>query len=449
MPIFAPARRRRRRDRAANEAGRALFRHAAWWLAVSAAARSRRPVRALARPLPGLAAAVPIVPLTFVSLIASEFPLHVILGETAWASRLVRGGALGGTRGRIGLAVATVAWWLLLEARRDALRADEVLEASLQEALRDDLTRAASADGIEGKERPTWPDVWLPRFTERARYLCQEDLSYGGVAVRNDLDIWRRRDLSADAHAPVLIQIHGSAWVAGSKRGQGYPLMAHLAERGWVCVAINYSLAPAAHWPAHVIDVKRAIAWVKREISAHGGDPGFIAVTGGSAGGHLSSLAALTANDPVFQPGFEDEDTSVQAAVPLYGVYDLLDRAGDSPPQQDEFLRRIVIGASRVEAYPVWEQGSPLSHIRPDAPPMFIIHGDLDTFTNPEQARAFAKALGDVSSNPVAYAELPGTQHSFDCFPTPRTGALVRRVGGFLTHMHCEYQAAEQKRTPL
>ena len=57
------------------------------------------------------------------------------------------------------------------------------------------------------------------------------------------------------------------------------------------------------------MDVKRAIAWTKAGIADHGGDPGFLAITGGSAGGHLSSLAALTPNLAAYQPGFEDADT--------------------------------------------------------------------------------------------------------------------------------------------
>ena len=98
--------------------------------------------------------------------------------------------------------------------------------------------------------------------------------------------------------------------------------MSHLAELGWVCVAINYRLSPRSTWPDQIIDVKRALAWTKEHIAEYGGDPDWVAITGGSAGGHLSSLAALTPNDPQFQPGFEDADTSVRAAVPFYGLYD-------------------------------------------------------------------------------------------------------------------------------
>ena len=100
------------------------------------------------------------------------------------------------------------------------------------------------------------------------------------------------------APAPVLLQIHGGAWVIGDKSQQGLPLMLHLAAEGWVCVAINYRLSPKATWPEHLVDCKRALAWVREHIAEYGGDPDLICVTGGSAGGHLAAMIALTANEP-------------------------------------------------------------------------------------------------------------------------------------------------------
>ena len=70
------------------------------------------------------------------------------------------------------------------------------------------------------------------------------------------------------------------------------------------------------------------MAWVKEHIAEYGGDPAFVAVSGGSAGGHLCALLALTAGDPAFQPGFEEADTSVDACVPFYGVMDMTGRRG-------------------------------------------------------------------------------------------------------------------------
>ena len=72
----------------------------------------------------------------------------------------------------------------------------------------------------------------------------------------------------------------------GQKQGQAHPLMAHLAERGWCASPSTTGLARAT-WPDQIVDVKRAIALTKAGIADHGGDPGFLAITGGSAGGHL------------------------------------------------------------------------------------------------------------------------------------------------------------------
>lgn len=418
-----------------DDPGRRLLRAAVAWAFCSAIARSRRPDRALRKLLPGLAVSATVVPLAAVSLWVSEFPLHVLAAEAAVAMGLVARGALRHPSGRFAMVVAVAAWAGLVASHRDAVRTpkvtDQALRAALGSGYREALPDRRYAETPAGLRKK-----WFPRFSERKRYLRHENLSYGDAGVRNHLDIWYRDDLPADGKAPVLLQVPGSAWVKGGKRGQAYPLLAHMAERGWVCVAINYSLAPKAYWPAHIIDTKRAIAWIKREIGCYGGDPDFIAMTGGSAGGHLTALAALSPSAPELQPGFEEADTSVAVAVPFYGVYDLLDRNGDSPPEQEAFLRRFVIGSSAQDAYDVWNQGSALSWVNADAPPFFVLHGDIDTFTNPEQARAFVDSLKAVSCNPVAYAELPGAQHMFDALPTIRTAAAITAVDRFLTYVH-------------
>src|SRR5438093_55527 len=113
-----------------------------------------------------------------------------------------------------------------------------------------------------------------------------------------------------------------AAWILGSKNEQGIPLMRHLASRGWVCVSANYRLSPRATFPDHLIDCKRAVQWIREHGAGYGANPDFLVVTGGSAGGHLAALVALTANDPEYQPGFESADTSVSGCVAFYGVHD-------------------------------------------------------------------------------------------------------------------------------
>ena len=117
-------------------------------------------------------------------------------------------------------------------------------------------------------------------------------------------------------------------------------------------------------------------------------------------------MAALTPNDPAFQPGFERANTSVTAAISLYGYY----------------------GRHGSSALP---SSSPLGHLRSDAPPFFVAHGDKDTVVLVEDARFFVEQLRNSSSGPVVYAELPGAQHTFDLFHSIRFESVVDAIEAF------------------
>jgi acetyl esterase/lipase len=267
-------------------------------------------------------------------------------------------------------------------------------------------------------------------------YAHDGDIPYGDHGPANHLDIWRRQDLDRNGRAPVLIQVPGGAWATGNKRGQAHPLMSHLTELGWICVSINYRLSPRSTWPDHIVDVKRAIAWVKEHVADYGGDPDFVAITGGSAGGHLSALAALTANEATLQPGFEDVDTAVQAAVPFYGVYDFTRSDSALHPMMVPFLERLVVKQSREDFPAVYAAASPITHAGADAPPFFVLHGRNDSFIPVEQARAFTRRLREVSVAPVVYAELPMAQHSFDIFGSARAAHAAVAVEQFLAEIY-------------
>ena len=252
----------------------------------------------------------------------SELPVPVLAAHLAASGLLARHGAFRGGVGALnatlgaGIAAGLVG---LQKAAHDSERVyeDALVAASVR------ATAHASPSCVPRPGRGDRPYPGIVRMTRiRRRFAHDHDIPYGPAGRANLLDIWRRADLPPEAAAPVLVQIPGGAWITGRKQGQAYPLMSHLAERGWVCVAINYRHSPRNVWPAHIVDVKRAVAWVKANIATYGGDAGFVALTGGSAGGHLSALAALTPDRTDWQPGFEDADTSVAAAVPFYGAYD-------------------------------------------------------------------------------------------------------------------------------
>ncbi len=222
---------------------------------------------------------------------------------------------------------------------------------------------------------PTWGRWWrvtraIPFKSRAIETTCNIDYWGDGIR-RHRLDVYRSR-LAPPEKAPVMVYIHGGAWVIGDKREQGKPMMYELVARGWVCVAINYRLSPKATWPDHIVDAKRAVAWVKEHIADYGGDPSFVAVSGGSAGGHLCALLALSAGDPAFQPGFEGADTAVQACVPFYGVMDMTgspEGSGRFGPGLLEMLEKSVMKTKEAEHPEVFREASPTFRVRPDAPP--------------------------------------------------------------------------------
>jgi acetyl esterase/lipase len=284
-----------------------------------------------------------------------------------------------------------------------------------------------------------------PFRRRRGDVAITKNIQYGRHRRRGRLDVYRHK--GEPEGSPVLIQVHGGAWVTGNKDHQGWPLMSHLASRGWVCVAINYRLSPRSTWPAHIEDVKRAIVWVKDNIGQYGGNPDFIVITGGSAGGHLSSLAALTPNDPAFQKGFEDRDTAVQACVPFYGVYDFTNRDGVGRADLRRLLERAVIKRSFKRHGDVFEAASPMRRVTPAAPPFFVIHGKNDVLVPVAEARLFAAGLRATSTSPVAYAELPGAQHAFEVFASVRTAHVINAVERFVASVYSRYlQSADRYR---
>jgi len=249
------------------------------------------------------------------------------------------------------------------------------------------------------------------------------------------LDVYRPAGAAGEPR-PAIINVHGGGWMLGSRHEQGVPLLSHLAANGWVGFNIDYRLSPRATWPDLIVDVKRAIAWVRQHAAEYGADPNFIAITGGSAGGHLSALAALSANDPAFQPGFEDADTSVAAAVPFYGIYDFLDLDRENIPIVGHVLERLVFKARRRDDPERFRQASPLYRVHPDAPPTLVIHGEKDSLVPVRGARRLVDALRATSRSPVLYLELAGAQHAFDIVPSWRTVEVIDVVERFLVGVH-------------
>ena len=362
--------------------------------------------------------------------LTSELPLQTIAAQAMATGLYGKRRGFGSVASAAGLVATAASWAGLIALHRSAAKTGSALAAAFERDLAGIELPGVARSGV----RPI--EVVRPFEHGRRRFRLVRNTPYGDFGRRNHLDVWRPRDLPADAKAPVLLQVHGGAWILGKKEEQGNPLMTEMCERGWVCVAINYRLSPRATWPDHIVDVKRSIGWIRDHIAEYGGDPDYVAITGGSAGGHLSSLAALSPNQPVFQPGFEDVDTTIRAAVPFYGVYDFRNRSGHGRDHLKELLEERVLKLKEADHADIWDQASTSHWINEHAPPFLVIHGTNDSLAPVEQARWFVDELRKRSTKPVVYAELPGAQHAFDVFASVRTRHTVDAVGRFLDFVH-------------
>ncbi|MEO6713166.1 MAG: alpha/beta hydrolase [Mycobacteriales bacterium] len=344
------------------------------------------------------------------SFVVSDVPsiaFYVLIAATA---SVVTAGPLDSPIAWLALGVSigtAAALGVILGRQRGARTAvSDALTVGLGEGWQD----ALDADAARALRRPRlwWLVALLPMRVRRRDVVRIPDIAYGDAGIRNTLDVYRHR--SRPVCGPVLIHLHGGSLRRGRKNRQGLPLIYDLAASGWLCISANYRLQPAVTFPEHLIDVKKVIAWARAEGEQYGADPAIVFVAGGSSGAQLAALAALTANDPAYQRGFEDADTSVAGAIALYGYYG-------------------PVSIQRADAH---RAGSlPVSHLRADAPPFFVAHGDRDTLTSALEATHFAASLRRVSASPVVYAELAGAQHGFDTFRSMRSDAVVRAVKVF------------------
>ncbi|WP_345763071.1 alpha/beta hydrolase [Diaminobutyricibacter sp. McL0608] len=297
----------------------------------------------------------------------------------------------------------------LIEVTRRGLRSgravEDALNGAFSPAVEPPSRHSRLLHALRRIREVLLPLPWRPRRVRRVR-----NIRYGPHGRHNQLDLYLSRDQNAGPR-PILIHFHGGHYQVGAKSREALPLLHSFASQGWLCISANYRLGAAGRFPNALIDAKQVIAWVRSAAAeSFHPDPGTLIVAGSSAGAHLAAIAALTINDPIYQPGFERAETTVTGAVCLYGYYGALG-TNDAAPS------------------------SPHDHIRRDAPPFMIVHGAEDTLVPLRFARAFADQLAATSSSPVVYLSLPGTLHSFDLLHSPRFDNVIDGIDTFASSL--------------
>lgn len=406
------------------------------------------------------------IPSFFAAWLAGELAFHLFAAEALLTLFLLALGAGSHWPGLIGVVLSVVSWVFLLHFYTGGSRALHAIEEKAQEFF----SEGTPLPPTDTHPAWTWKQLLLPFSMRHPDVEWISDLRYKESGhARHILDIYRHKE--RPSRCPVLVQIHGGAWVVGSKEHQGLPLIFRMASQGWVCVSLNYRLCPAATFPDPIEDIHHALTWVREHIDMYGGDPDTIVLTGNSAGGHLASLCALqltkdpaeaqatpTPNAPKSPSETETKEQAppgdkapidasawrraFAGCLPIYGVYDFTP-SGRMMKHfvSRNFVERALMKRTYASAPEAFREVSPLYNVHKDAPPFFSLHGDLDALASHEDAQHFYKTLTETSQAPTGLATIPQAQHAFEVFQSYRCLLAIHGLSQVLARLVLRHRA--------
>ncbi len=367
-------------------------------------------------------------------VVALFAPQIVLLGLGLTVALWLQGG-LQHWLGQLGLFLHFVAWTLL---GLHFLRMRTVYPILDGRAVRDtDDPFPVPPGGAERRLHPPLRITYRPLLFQRTAAMRDIKITRGLLyrtidGKRLRLDVYEPRNRPPGSPpAPSVVYLHGGAWLAGTRRQSPF-LMYELAAAGYVVFAVDYRLAPRYPMPAGLFDCKAAIAWVAEHAAEYGGTPDAI-VMGGSAGGHLAAMLAVSDGTAQLQPGFEDKGTRVRGAVVLYGIANLVGLLEqEAHPLATLLLERIVFKRRFRDEPEVFRNAQPLSYLSDKVPPILLIHGENDSLVPIEEARSFYEHLSRAGASRVHLCEIPLAVHAFEIAPSPLHQRAVRIIRSFI-----------------
>jgi acetyl esterase/lipase len=272
------------------------------------------------------------------------------------------------------------------------------------------------------------------------------DIPYAALSPAQKLDIYWPAE--GKGPFPVIISIHGGAFMGGDKRDVQLTPMLEGLKHSYAVVGVNYRMSGEAIFPALVHDIKAAIRWIRANAPTYLFDGSRIATWGGSAGGYLSLMAGVTAGIQELDNhtlGNEDQPDNVQAVVSWFPPTNFLKmdeqlaESGFLPPEEYAHSganspESLLLGEKITEIPERVRVANPETYIRPSLPPFFIQHGRMDTTVPYQQSLTFAQKMAEVSPHSVTYELLPDARHGDPAFETSEN---IRKVFSFLDRILC------------
>ncbi len=243
------------------------------------------------------------------------------------------------------------------------------------------------------------------------KVIIQKDVSYLPDGRTEKADLYLPPNRSVDVRSPAVVIIHGGGWTGGKKgASREVNIGTTIAAHGYVGMSIDYLLATEdkLSWPQNIHDCKTAVRWLRANADRLQIDADHIGVIGGSAGGHLTSLLALTGPADGLDPAapYRNFSCRVQCAIPMYGAGEVRDSSN----------AKLMLGKSRDVAPELYKLASPITHVDAQDPPFLILHGTADKTVPVEQSEILADALQrvGVKHQLVLVKDAP---HTFDLQP--------------------------------
>lgn len=250
----------------------------------------------------------------------------------------------------------------------------------------------------------------------------EADVAYDNENPAQKLDFYQ---VESESPTPVVIFIHGGGWRAGSKDNVPRYLRSAVEDGLFSVVSVEYRFTDVATHPAQTDDCLHAVQFVRTKSKEWNLDPERIAVTGGSAGAHLSLWVAL--HDDIADSDSSDlverESSRVTCAIGFAGPTDW-SLLGEIDHQHPAY--RQLVGHEPGTAYEAMDDTkmtsvSPITYASEDDPPVLIVHGDADSTVPIEHAKRLQTKLRDVGADSELHI-VEGGEHNV-------SGAVVAGVG--------------------
>ena len=263
------------------------------------------------------------------------------------------------------------------------------------------------------------PDADISRI--RNKFI---DISYGKKSISQKLDIYLPVSKPTPSGYPLVVFIHGGAWMMCDKRDTQLVPVLNALKKGWAVASLNYRLSSEALFPAQIFDVKAAVRWLRTNRGVYSLNTEKIAVWGASSGAYLASMLGTSAGIPELEDlsmGNPKESSAVQAVVAWFGPTEFtqmdnyFQESGTGIPDHSEAdsPESLFLGAKITDIPETVRKANPETWITPDCPPFLLQHGDIDEIVPYQMSVQFAEKINSIAGKGRAkMVEVKGARHA-------------------------------------